>query len=102
MDEQTRSVQSLRAVAQAAKNRDPDSKRFRGGPLRPGGGSRGGSCCNVNVRWLAAGFVFGMLVFATLSVLQVLIMLRYLDRSCYIRAQSWLLLFCSYSIALRI
>jgi hypothetical protein len=53
---------------QAARERDPDSKRVRFKP----NSVHGRSCCGgVNVRWLAAGFILGMLMFATLSVLQV-------------------------------
>ena len=53
---------------QAATERDPDSKRVRFKP----NSVHGRSCCSgVNVRWLAAGFILGMLMFATLSVLQV-------------------------------
>lgn len=53
---------------QVARERDPDSKRVR---FKPNSIHRR-SCCNgVNVRWLASGFILGMLVFATLSVLQV-------------------------------
>ena len=53
---------------QAARDRDPDSKRFR---FKPNSVRRGTCCGNIAIRWLALGFILGMLIFATLSVLQV-------------------------------
>lgn len=61
-------------TAQGSRERDPDSKRFRGGPLRGNRTSSCRPCCGgggMDVRWLAAGFVLGMLVFAGLSAMQV-------------------------------
>jgi hypothetical protein len=60
-------------ILQVARERDPDSKRFRFKPgnVKPLSGRWGSCCVGVNVRWLAVGFVLGMLIFATLSVLQV-------------------------------